>query len=101
MIYQTIQQLIDRAIEAKLIEREDEIYVRNKILSLFRLDDFVVEVSAAVKKDIPELLEELIEYACTHVIIKKVLDEKEILASVIMAVFMFKISDINALFYEK
>ncbi|PGT98319.1 MULTISPECIES: UDP-glucose--hexose-1-phosphate uridylyltransferase [Bacillus] len=101
MIYQTIQQLIDRAIEAKLIEREDEIYVRNKILSLFRLDDFVVEVSAAVKKDIPELLEELIEYACTHEIIKKVLDEKEILASVIMDVFMSKPSAINALFYEK
>lgn len=101
MIYQTIQQLIDRAIEAKLIEREDEIYVRNKILSLLRLDDFVVEVSASVKKEIPELLEELIEYACTHEIIKKVFDEKEILASVIMDVFMSKPSAINALFYEK
>ncbi|OQR56127.1 UDP-glucose--hexose-1-phosphate uridylyltransferase [Bacillus sp. CDB3] len=101
MIYQTIQQLIDRAIEAKLIEREDEIYVRNKILSLLCLDDFVVEVSASVKKEIPELLEELIEYACTHEIIKKVFDEKEILASVIMDVFMSKPSAINALFYEK
>ena len=76
MIYQTIQQLIDRAIEAKLIEEDDEIYVRNKILSLFRLDGFVVEVSASVKKEIPELLEELIEYACTHEIIEKALDER-------------------------
>ncbi|MBE7120962.1 UDP-glucose--hexose-1-phosphate uridylyltransferase [Bacillus cereus] len=101
MIYQTIQQLIDRAIEAKLIEQEDEIYVRNKILSLLCLDDFVVEVSASVKKGIPELLEELIEYACTHEIIEKVWDEKEILASVIMDVFMSKPSAVNALFYEK
>ena len=43
MIYQAIQQLIDRAIEVQLIEKEDEIYTRNQILSLLRLDDFVVK----------------------------------------------------------
>ncbi|MGE6400125.1 UDP-glucose--hexose-1-phosphate uridylyltransferase [Bacillus cereus] len=101
MIYQTIQQLIDSAIEAQLIEQEDEIYTRNKILSLLRLDDFVVEASAPAKKAISELLEELIEYACMHKVIEEVLDEKEILASTIMDVFMSKPSAVNALFYEK
>ena len=43
MIYQAIQQLIDRAIKIQLIEQEDAIYTRNKILALLRLDDFVVE----------------------------------------------------------
>nr|MBR9646360.1 UDP-glucose--hexose-1-phosphate uridylyltransferase [Streptococcus sp. 11-4097] len=62
MIYQAIQQLIDRAIEVQLIEKEDEIYTRNQILSLLRLDDFIVEASAPApaKKAISELLEELI-----------------------------------------
>ena len=34
MIYQAIQQLIDRAIKIQLIEQEDAIYTRNKILAL-------------------------------------------------------------------
>ncbi|PEI81698.1 UDP-glucose--hexose-1-phosphate uridylyltransferase [Bacillus wiedmannii] len=101
MIYQAIQQLIDRAIEVQLIEQEDEIYTRNQILSLLRLDDFVVEASAPAKKAISELLEELIEYACMHKVIEAVMDEKEILASAIMDVFMSKPSVINSLFYEK
>lgn len=101
MIYQAIQQLIDRAIEVQLIEKEDEIYTRNQILSLLRLDDFVVEASAPAKKAISELLEELIEYACMHKVIEAVMDEKEILASAIMDVFMSKPSVINSLFYEK
>ncbi|MFJ8413574.1 UDP-glucose--hexose-1-phosphate uridylyltransferase [Bacillus paramycoides] len=101
MIYQAIQQLIDRAIEAQLIEREDEIYARNKILSLLRLDGFVVEAVASAKKEIPELLEELIEYACKYEAIEKVLDAKEILASAIMDVFMPNPSAVNALFYKK
>ena len=88
MIYQAIQQLIDRAIKIQLIEQEDAIYTRNKILSLLRLDDFVVEAPAPgpAKKAISELLEELIEYACMHKVIEEVLDEKEILASAIMDV---------------
>ena len=87
MIYQAIQQLIDRAIKIQLIEQEDAIYTRNKILALLRLDDFVVEAPApGPKKAISELLEELIEYACMHKVIEEVLDEKEILASVIMDV---------------
>ncbi len=103
MIYQAIQQLIDRAIEVQLIEKEDEIYTRNQILSLLRLDDFVVEASTPTpaKKVISELLEELIEYACMHKVIEEVLEEKEILASAIMDVFMSKPSVINSLFYEK
>ncbi|PGX52779.1 UDP-glucose--hexose-1-phosphate uridylyltransferase [Bacillus anthracis] len=103
MIYQAIQQLIDRAIKIQLIEQEDAIYTRNKILSLLRLDDFVVEAPAPgpAKKAISELLEELIEYACMHKVIEEVLDEKEILASAIMDVFMSKPSVINTLFYEK
>ncbi|WP_242261488.1 UDP-glucose--hexose-1-phosphate uridylyltransferase [Bacillus cereus group sp. BfR-BA-01453] len=103
MIYQAIQQLIDRAIEIQLIDQEDEIYTRNKILSLLRLGDFVVEASAptSTKKAISELLEELIEYACMHKVIESVMDEREILASAIMDIFMSKPSIINALFYEK
>ncbi len=100
MIYQAIQQLIDRAIEIQLIDQEDEIYTRNKILSLLRLGDFVVEASAptSTKKAISELLEELIEYACMHKVIESVMDEREILASAIMDIFMSKPSIINALF---
>lgn len=101
-IYQIIQNLINKEVELELIDREDEIYVRNKIIDLLGISDFILEET--VKKEnfsIPDLLEQLIDYACEHNIIEDLFHEKEILSSKIMDCFMSKPSTINKIFYEK
>ncbi|MFX3624775.1 MAG: UDP-glucose--hexose-1-phosphate uridylyltransferase [Ectobacillus sp.] len=100
-IYQTIQQLIEKAISAELMERDDELYARNQILSLLHLDEFATGQSAANEKDIPDLMDELVEYACQQEIIEDIFDEREILGVKIMNVFISKPSEVNKTFYEK
>ncbi|WP_429472545.1 UDP-glucose--hexose-1-phosphate uridylyltransferase [Neobacillus sp. B4I6] len=102
MIYQLIQQLINQAIAAQLIEREDEVYARNQILSLLHLTEFK-EVDAAGESnfDIPDLLDLIVDYACNQGIIEELFDEKEIFSSKIMNSFIARPSAVNQLFYGK
>jgi UDPglucose--hexose-1-phosphate uridylyltransferase len=102
MIYQLIQQLINQAIATQLIEREDEIYARNQILSLLNLSDFKeVDTAESSHLDIPDLLDLIANYACNQGIIEDLFDEKEIFSSKIMNCFIARPSTVNQLFYEK
>jgi UDPglucose--hexose-1-phosphate uridylyltransferase len=100
MINQLIQQLIDQAIKAGLIEREDEIYARNQILSLLHLTEFT-ETYEDAKLEIPDLLEQIVEYTCQQGIVEDIFDEREIFASLIMNCLIARPSTVNQLFYEK
>lgn len=100
-IYQVVQQVIDRAIALDFIEEQDEIYVRNQILYLLGLDDFVPGEKVKSEATLPDLLEELVEYACQQEVIEDLFDEKEILSCNIVNCFMPKPSAVNKTFYEK
>lgn len=100
MIYNLVQQLINRALAVQLIEEEDEIYARNQIISLLQLTDFA-ETSGEPNLEIPDLLEEIIEYACKQGIIANIFDEKEIFSSKIMNCLVARPSTVNQIFYEK
>jgi UDPglucose--hexose-1-phosphate uridylyltransferase len=102
MIYQLIQQLINQAIATQLMEREDEIYARNQILSLLKLKDFKeVDIAESSHFDIPDLLDLIVDYACNQGIIEELFDEKEIFSSKIMNCFIARPSTVNQLFYDK
>lgn len=100
MIYNLVQQLINRALAVQLIEEEDEIYARNQIISLLQLTDFT-ETSGEPHLEIHDLLEEIIEYACKQGIIANIFDEKEIFSSKIMNCLVARPSTVNQIFYEK
>lgn len=100
MINQVIQQLIDKAISAQLIEPDDEIYARNQILSLLHLVEFK-ECNGESDLEIPDLLEQIVDYACKQGIVEDIFDEKEIFSSKIMDCFMARPSTINQMFYDK
>ncbi|WP_083402093.1 UDP-glucose--hexose-1-phosphate uridylyltransferase [Bacillus sp. MUM 116] len=102
MIEQVIQQLLDQAFAVQLIEQEDEIYARNQILSLLKLTEFKeLKPITESSQSIPDLLDQLVDYACTHGILEDLFDEKEIFASKVMNCLMARPSTVNQLFYEK
>lgn len=100
-IYQVIQQLIDYAVALKFIEQEDEIYVRNQMIYLLGIHDFVILEKIENTDKIPDLLEKLVEYACKNGVIEDLFDEKEILASNLVNCFMPKPSTVNQCFYQR
>ncbi|MCM3006034.1 UDP-glucose--hexose-1-phosphate uridylyltransferase [Priestia koreensis] len=99
-IYASITQLVNAAIKKQLIQREDEIYARNQVAAALHLQDFVEE-PVTEEKSIPDLLEELTQYALDKGIIDDLLDEKEIFGSNVMNIFISKPSEVNQTFYQK
>jgi UDPglucose--hexose-1-phosphate uridylyltransferase len=102
MIQQLVQQLIDQAVAVQLIDKEDEIYARNQVLSLLHLTEYPESVrTGETIPAIPELLDRIVAYACSQGIIEDLFDEKEIFSSNIMNCFIARPSIVNQQFYEK
>ncbi|MGG1399149.1 UDP-glucose--hexose-1-phosphate uridylyltransferase [Bacillus salipaludis] len=102
MIDHVIQQLLNQALAVQLIQKEDEIYARNQILSLLQLTDFKEsEPLTESGLSIPDLLDQIIDYACEQGIIEDLFDEKEIFSSKVMNGLTARPSTVNQLFYEK
>lgn len=109
-IYTLIQRLINEGIKRDLIQPEDEIYVRNRILALLQLEEFpeikndiflVHELPSDPDIVIPDLLEKIVTYACKRGIIADFFDAKEIFAAKIMDSFIPHPSVINQIFFDK
>lgn len=102
MIEHVIQQLLNQALAAQLIQQEDEIYARNQILTLLKLTEFK-EPESLIESgpSIPDLLELIVDYACGQGIIEDLFDEKEIFSSKVMNCLMARPSTVNQIFYEK
>lgn len=68
MIRENISNLTAYALATGLIEKEDQIYVQNRLLELFHLDDMeAIErkpcAAAELVKKLPVILEEILDYA--------------------------------------
>ncbi|MCU9615136.1 UDP-glucose--hexose-1-phosphate uridylyltransferase [Caldibacillus lycopersici] len=108
-IYELVQQLVNEGEKRQLIKKEDKIYVRNQLLALLQLDTFSLEqpltdsqaVNVMDELVIPELVEQLVEYACQHNIIEDFFDSKEIFSAKIMNCFIARPSEINEIFRQK
>ncbi|MCT8975151.1 UDP-glucose--hexose-1-phosphate uridylyltransferase [Clostridium sp. CX1] len=102
-IYEVIRKLINKAVDARLIEKEDEVYVSNRIIALLGIEEMkAAETAGEVNnEDIPELLEKIVEYGCEKGVIEDIFDEREILSSSIMDCFIDRPSVINKHFYER
>ena len=101
MIHQTLAGLIQKAIEAELIETADTDYVRNQVMNLLGLASFPEEEIIPVADTIPNLLESMVAYAVEQGVIMDVFDDKEMLSANIMNCFVARPSVINAAFNEK
>lgn len=102
-VYQAIEKLVRKVISLGMIQPEDEIYARNQVMSFLGLIDFPEQSAgdSSEGQEIPDLLEVLEQYAVEAGIIENLADEKDILSSKIMNVFMPKPSEVNDTFYQK
>lgn len=100
-IFEDLTGLIHKAQEVHLIEKEDEVYVRNQVLDLLNIQSFPNEELTGTEDTIPNLLEKLIAYAIDHDVIEDIFDDKEILSAKIMNCFVARPSVVNNTFYDK
>lgn len=101
MVYENLEGLLDKALEADLIEAADTDYVRNQVMNLLGLESFPEERIEPADDTIPNLLENLVAHAVEQGVILDIFDDKEILSATIMNCFVARPSAINAAFNEK
>ena len=100
MITDLIQTLIEYGIEKGLIYREDEIYIRNRLMQALKVDAW----GSAEKLDgltIDELLGKLADYACEHGVIEDSGAYRDIFGTELMGILTPAPHEVNAKFAEK
>jgi len=66
MIEQSIKKLVCYGLEKKLIEKEDIIYVTNRILNLLKIEEYNEPVENYENVELEEVLKELLDYAAAN-----------------------------------
>lgn len=100
-VQEKIQALVHKAIESNLIEKEDEIYCTNQVVELFGLKAIEKKDNYDKEEAIPDILDELMDFAVKTNIIEDLSSEKDILEAKVMNIFMSKPSEIIRNFYKK
>ncbi len=102
-IYRDIKRLIKYGLQNNLFEKEDEIYVRNKILDILNIDEYEdVEIEDEILSTPTEILNNLLNYAYKN----KVLESnspiyRDLLDTKIMDSLMPRPSEVIKNFYNK
>lgn len=97
---QLVQLLINKAIKIQLLNADDEIYVRNQMMGLLQIKQMEPSLKADSDEDLPDLLENIVDYACAEGIIEEYVDEREIFASKLMNTMLPMPSQVNDTFYQ-
>lgn len=100
-IYSYITSLIEQAKKIELIDPRDEIYVRNQIMHILKLEYFPENITQIDHDTIPNIIEKIVDYAVKENIIEDLFDIKEILAANIMNTFLPKPSEVEKVFKQK
>ncbi|MFZ3588985.1 UDP-glucose--hexose-1-phosphate uridylyltransferase [Bacillus sp. DJP31] len=99
-VYSVIQGFLQKAITVEMIHPDDEIYVRNQMMALLAFDSFPDVVTSQTDQEIPELLDQLVDYAIEKGLIEDYLDAKEIFSSQLINLFIPSPSYVNKQFYQ-
>ncbi|MCL2163377.1 MAG: UDP-glucose--hexose-1-phosphate uridylyltransferase [Oscillospiraceae bacterium] len=87
MIYMTIDNLIGYGINNKLLQREDAVFARNRVLELMRLPDYEVSSETVpTAPDLHDILSELNDYAVQNGLCKDSLASRERLSTAFMGI---------------
>ena len=63
MIYESIKKLVTYALEAGLIEKEDKIYMTNRVLEALGLDEYEESETVFENVDLESTLAEILDFA--------------------------------------
>lgn len=99
MVYMAINGLIRHAVEADLITNDDVFVVRNQLMDILRLRDWVD--AEPLTGSIEELLEPLIDYAVHSKIIENTSVQRDLFDTKIMGVFTPMPREVNVTFQRK
>ena len=99
-IFVAIENLIQYALDKNLIQKEDIVYTKNQIIECLKIDD-LKEASPTNEKNLENILNDILEYACEKNLIENNITERDLFDTKIMGLLIEKPSQIINKFWEK
>ena len=101
MIYDVLQELINYGIKNNLIEKEDEIVVRNQLIDTIGLENWENPEKISETRSVQKILDDIIEYSCKNGIIPETNASKDLFDTKIMGIFTPLPSSVRKKFYSE
>ena len=104
MISQSVKKLVAYGLATGLIEKEDEIFARNRILEILHIDEYTADDSECVCEDLEATLGELLAYAVEKELIGDDITSKDLFDTKLMSALVPRPSEVIKKFrdlYEK
>ena len=104
MISQSVKKLVAYGLATGLIEKEDEIFARNRILEILHIDEYTADDSECVCENLEETLGELLAYAVEKELIGDDITSKDLFDTKLMSALVPRPSEVIRKFrdlYEK
>lgn len=100
-IHEQIQRLIQYGLQKELITAWDVDVVRNKLLEILQLDEYIpVAVSQETYENPVDILEKMLDWAAEHNLIEDTITYRDLLDTKIMSSFVPLPSEVNRRFYQ-
>lgn len=103
MVNAQIDQLLDYALNKKLIAQDDIVFFRNKLLSLFKINNYQPSYQHrgnVEPKPIELILEELLSYAVDNSLIEDSISQTDMLDTAVMGILTPLPSAVNKKFWQ-
>ena len=101
MIYDVLQELINYGIKNNLIEKDDEIVVRNQLIDAIGLENWENPEEISETRSVQAILDDIIEYSCKNGIIPETNASKDLFDTKIMGIFTPLPSNVRKKFYSE
>ena len=104
MIYESIKKIVTYALESGLIEKEDTVYMTNRVLELLSLDEYEEPEAVYTDIDLEATLKEILDFAVEKGIISADTTSRDLFDTKLMSIFVPAPSEVikrfNALYKE-
>lgn len=100
MIYADIQRLIEYSVKNGLIERDDELVVRNMLMDALHVYDWQDEKTENGEMTIDEILLPLLDYACENGVIEDTTANRDLFDTKLMGIVTPMPREVKREFYE-
>lgn len=101
MIYDVLQELINYGIKNNLIEKDDEIVVRNQLIDAIGLENWENPEEISETRSVQAILDDIIGYSCKNGIIPETNASKDLFDTKIMGIFTPLPSSVRKKFYSE
>ena len=99
-IFIAIENLVLYGIKNNLIQKEDEIFIKNRIAEILKIED-LKDVKVVEESNLENILKDILDYACEKGLIDNNIIERDLFDTKVMGVLIDRPSNIRKNFFDK